>query len=149
MLNRVQRAIKNRGLMGGQQHVTRMLLALAIVGCLFGFTGTRQSVAAAGWNHFIDPVCAGSMHGTATPGINWNGYAFTSSAKARSVLYFQTIYGWQIQDEQTSAYVYSGDGDIRYYLSGYSNSPGTWQGEVFYWTTFAGNGNYNENIYNC
>jgi len=147
MQYQVRRVVKDASLARGRRYVTRTLFALALVGYLFGFAGTRQSVAAAGWNHFIAPVCLGSMHGSATSGINWSGYAFTSSAKARSVLYFQTIYGWQIQDEQTSNDVYSGDGDIRYYLSGYSNSSGTWQGEVFYWTTFAGNDSYRENFY--
>lgn len=133
--------------MAGRWSVTRMLLALALVGCLFGFTGTRQSVAAAGWNHFIDPHCASPMNGTATPGINWWGYAFTSYARARSVLYFLVPQGWQVQDAKDSAYVYGSNGDIRHSLSGWSNRSGTWQGEVFWWSSFAGDGSYWENFH--
>jgi hypothetical protein len=149
MQHRVQRVVKNVSLTSGRRYVARMLLMLALVGCLFGFAGTRQSVAAAGWNHFIDPVCLGSMHGSATPGFNWYSGAAWNYAKVQSTLYFYTIYGWQIQDQKTSGYVYGSSGDLRYFLEGNSNSVGRWQGEVVYWSDFAGNATYSEDIYSC
>jgi hypothetical protein len=98
------------------------------------FLRAPEPVAAAGWNHFIDPGCTSSSDGVATPGINWFDQAPTTYVYCATVYldFYDSSVGNYIQRDYYDWGVYpaaGSNGDLRHYLEG-DVGPGSFYGRV-------------------
>jgi hypothetical protein len=126
-----------------REYASRALLIAALLGGSLGFLAAPEPVAAAGWNHFIDPGCVSSIWGKATPGINWWGYFPLSTGTAYANLYYWTGSYYSLRSQNPGYQQTGSSGDVRNYVSSQSGS-GDYLGEVVYDTTWAGYGVYSE-----
>ena len=129
-----------------RQFAARALLVFALLGGSLGLFLHPQPVAAAGWNHFIDPTCPYSGRGQATPGINWWGWAPTSFGSAYSDLFFDAGAGYNLVDQNPGYQQVGASGDVRN-IVGSTSGFGNYRGVVNYATTWAGDGRYSETFW--